>query len=49
MSKSKKKKLETPRLPERMQRHTQRAHTFADRKKKNSQREARGRSYRDDD
>lgn len=47
MARKKKKKLETPRLPERMQRHTQRAHTFTDKRKQHSRNQARGRSYRE--
>ena len=44
-----KKKLETPRFPERMQRHTQRAHKFTDRKKEADLKAARGRKHNHDD
>ena len=47
MAKPKKKKLETPRLPERMQRRNQLAHKFTDRKKEAQRKSARGRNHDD--
>lgn len=48
MARKKKKKLVTPRLPERMQRGSQLAHKFTDRRKKHDRNAARGRTFRED-
>lgn len=45
MAKKKRPQLVTPRMPERMQRHKQTAHTFVDRKKKASREACRGKVY----
>jgi hypothetical protein len=50
MSKRKKgeRELITPRLPERMRRGNQLAHTFADRRKQDRRTAARGRTFTDE-